>query len=374
MNRGGRATTTYTQARHLYSGNRQLVMEFNEIKACDFQPDGNWVAAIEEFAKLSLDPSQVYEVSDKIVVEYPFYVIGNGAKIRFMSREAGFFIRTKKQHIPMFDFEENVFLDCVFERGCEEANVCIESNPSMILQNCVFLNIYGVCFKPNTSCIIRGCHFVASNCGILTTNKFSRLTMKANTFEKCLVGVKTSALEVYCHDSVFINNLCSFFTTQNAVFRNCTFMIDDRENVPFTCGRLCDCSSGHALPLANLHFAKAKHLAFPVFTHCSIIRCRVYFGNRSNVLHPDGCNFLHSTLLLQSAASRVLSLTGTFSETSRVKKFLRRASNKSEKRRCMCGEEHDCPIPLSVDVTEVVRVNRQFHSVDSSEFMFSDSD
>lgn len=374
VNRPGNNTITYTEARQMYSVSRGMAHEYSEVSSYFFQPTDDWVEIVKTYAKISLDPTKVYEVSTKIVIEYPIYVIGNGAKIRFTSGDAGFFIRTKKDSVPMFDFDENVFLGCVFERGCEEPNVCIESNPTIILQSCVFLNMYGVCFKPNASCTLRGCHFVASRCGIKTSNGFSRITLKGCTFEKCLVGMQTSGLEVYMYDTVFNDNLCAVFAKQHLTCRNCTFIVNDRQSVPFTCDRLCDCTSGHSLPLANVHVAKAKNLPFPVFTHCSFIRCRVYLGARNNVFHPEGCNILHSTLLFDNASARVVCLTGLFMDTARVKKLLRRKSEKKELRWCLCGERHECPIPLSNDITSLMRVNREVHSVDSTEFMFSDSE
>lgn len=367
-------SVTYLEARRMYASNRWMIYEYNELKSFRLEPDGDWNSAIREYAKISLDGSKVYEIKEKIVIENPAYIIGNGAKIRFTSKNAGIFFRSRRDNVPMFDFEENVILDCVFERGCEEPNVCVESNTPFIVQNCVFINMYGICIKANSSCTVRGSHFVASYCGIKTSNNFSRVALKACTFEKCLIGIQTNGIEVFCYDTVFINNLCSLFAKQHLTCRNCTFVINERDSVPFTCGKLCDCTSGHAVPLANIHIAKAKQLQFPVFTHCSFIRCRLYLGNRNNVFHPEGCNFLHSTLLLQNATSRVLCMTGLFADTSRVKKLLRRSSGQEEKRWCLCGDQHDCPIPLSNDITSVVKVNREFHSVDSSEFIFSDSD
>lgn len=365
----GDRLVTYEEAlsQHAVQGDNYK-LEFDELVTCVIAPGCDIAKLIKKFAKVAFKAGEEYTLSSRIEITTPCYISGCGAKIKLLTEDAGFFFKSRYNSIPVVEMEKQTITDVVFNgMGLERTKPVVEANLPILLHNCVFIDADEMpAVKANMQATLRGCHFLGNKAAVWQEVNY---TIKLNNcvFERNTIAIASRG-SISLKNCCFVDNVCSVYVKENLDCETTTFSMMEKNNVPFQ-NRMCVCLAGiHVLPLAHLHVESNNQTGFPIFSHCNIIRCRLYIGSRNGLFTGDGCNFLYSTLLLEKTAARRISLIGAYDNGLVIRKVVSRTSDRNEHRACLWGGWHTSPVLQTSNVTSKLKVDRFLYSVDAPEF------
>lgn len=341
---------------------------FSQIVTHHLQAGEDLEEALNTHVKVSLDPSQDYEIARPILVRTNCYLIGNGASIKVTCRDSAVICISNSLSGPSIGGMQCPTISNVkFLGDFEIKGHVIFANSHCMVHGCDFLNFAGTCIRSCTGIIVRGCLFVACDRGLRCDGDYVA-TVKYNTFKGCLVCIATK------NDFEILGNMCSdsycFLLTSGSgrIANNCitcpiVSCVDRYQNLDLT-----TCFGGVTAPLCTLHLVENRRKFWPKMEHNNFYRARAYLGFRKGICNPHHCTWHYCHICLDMNSENKLSLHGSFDQSVNVSKLVCFDMDNRAMSRCECGTSHLVPVPVFSSITEDLKTDGSVQSCHSLEY------
>lgn len=345
---------------------------FDQVITYPLKPEDDWTQMIKRHAKVSLDPKKVYILNQKLDLEGPVYIIGNGAKV-LVSGELDNIIQVhpKNPGPSVTNMWGVVFTDVHFERDGTYSGTLARCHSFTVFHGCTFSGFTGTALVLKAGGEVKGCCFLANYRCVLNESRASVL-IKCCTFDKNILGaVGRGPLNViYC---MFRETYCCALFQVHGRFKFNTVMdptaLADRTNLS-----VGTCAEGNMTMLCAVHIVGNFSSRFVDMSHNQFLRADVYVGMRSGVWCCPQSSFHHSRIYVTAESLSRVSLTGTYTASLRVMKMYRPEMDLCRGRLCECGATHAYYPMMLVEVTDSLRQNPCLNSVDSLDYSSDEED
>lgn len=358
-----------------YNRNYEVYSEqysFEQIITYPLQPEDNWTLKIKEHAKVSLDPNKLYVLSEKIDVEGPVYVIGNGAKVR-VSGELDCLIQVhpKNPGPNVTNMWGVIFTNVIFERDGLYSGTLARCHSFTVFHGCTFAGFVHTCLDFMAGGEVKGCCFIA-NFRCIINNSRNIVSVKCCTFDKNILGVvgRGPVNVVY---SMFRETYCCALFQVHGKFKFNSIMdptaLADRTNLS-----MGTCAEGNMTMLCAVHIVGNFSSRYVEMSHNQFLRGDIYVGCRAGVFSSPQTSFHHSRIYVTAESQSRVSFTGLYTGSLRVMKMYRPDIDRHRGRLCECGATHGYYPMMLLDVTADVLQNPCLHSVDSMDYSSDEDD
>lgn len=327
---------------------------------------------IKRHAKVSLDPKKVYVLENKVDLEAPCYIIGNGAKVLVRGELPNIIQVHPKQPGPSVTNMWGVVLtDMHFERDGTYTGVLARCHSFTMFHGCTFSGFTGTVLQLMAGGEIKGCCFLANYRCIINESRNSVL-VKSCTFDKNILGVvgRGPCNVIYC---MFRETYCCALFQVHGRFKFNTVLdptaLADRSSLA-----LGTCAEGNMTMLCAVHIVGHFASRYVEMSHVQMLRGDIYVGCRSGVWCCPQSSLHHSRLYVTSESIGRLSLTGMYTSSLRVMKMYRPDLDTYRGRLCECGATHSYYTMMLNDVTRSLLQNPCVNSVDCLDYSSDEED
>ncbi|BBE29301.1 large T-antigen [Bat mastadenovirus] len=347
-------------------------VNFENIIPYRVKPGDDLALAIKTHAKITLDTSAEYVISETIKITGACYIIGNAAVIKSSIVGMPLFEVLNADSIPCIGFMERVcFSNLIFQCTGGDMAVCCCSHRNVMFHGCVFSGPHMLCLDLRAGGEVRGCQFFGAVCAIRSRGLYS-VRVKNNTFEKCVFGVVTGSRSSFSH-CLFRDCTCSLRLGGQGSITHCQFIVTAVEEAPMNL-QLCTCegNGAHVAALGNLHIASHRDSPWPKFVNNVFLRMRVYLGRRAGVFSPKYCMFGMSVIAAPRGVAQRVYMFSVYDSSCAIMQ-LSPMDELTAERLCTCGGRHCTPRMRATYVTDT-RIDREVNSLDTAEFSSSDDE
>lgn len=336
------------------------------------KPEDDLGTVIRTHAKVSLDPRVVYTLSNKLDVEGPAYVIGNGAKVIVTGDlDCMIQVHPKNPGPSVTNMWGVVFTNVHFERDGLYSGMLARCHSFTLFHGCTFSGFVSTVVDFLAGGEVKGCCFLANYRCVVNSSR-SAVLVKSCTFDKCILGVigRGPANVVYC---MFRETYCCALFQVHGRFKYNTVCdptaLADRSNL--TMGT---CAEGNMTMLCAVHIVGHFSARQVDMGHNQFLRGDVYVGCRSGIWTCPQSSFNHSRIYVTTESMSRVSLSGVYTGSLRVMKMYRPDLDAYRGRLCECGATHGYHPMMLVDVTADLVQNPCLHSVDSLDYSSDEED
>nr|WGN96521.1 large T-antigen [Lemur mastadenovirus] len=333
---------------------------FEQVKTYNMEPWENWEEVIKVHAKVSLDPSKVYEITEPICITNLAYICGNGATVRVRCDAPVVFSVSVKEYRPRITgWEKVVFCQTRFVRDSGVQKVFLSAKSTIAIHGCDFVGFLGKVLELNHGGSVRGCYFVGCFQGVYVDCFFA--DVRSCVFDKCVMGVfALSDVGIYNNQS--FDTPCFLYLKRAAVVRNNTYQRPcEREQT--IQANMVTCREHDVIPLGGIHIASSKDM-WPFFIKNNLVHCKVYLGDRRGVIDFRKCTFFYCTLVVHRDSMTKFNLKAAYDSTLQVYK-MDGVQAKTRMRLCECGTSHALIYPKLLDISDHVKSDRLVDTVEA---------
>nr|QYW15021.1 E1B-55K [Bat mastadenovirus] len=345
---------------------------FEQIITYPLQPEDNWSVKIREHAKVSLDPTKVYTLSEKLDVEGPVYIIGNGARVRVSGNlDCLIQVHPKNPGPNVTNMWGVVFTNVIFERDGIYTGTFARCHSFTVFHGCTFAGFVNTVIDFMAGGEVKGCCFIANYRCVVNSSRNSVL-VKCCTFDKNILGVvaRGPANVVYC---MFRETYCCALFQVHGRFKFNSVM-DPTALADRTSLAMGTCAEGNMTMLCAVHIVGNFASRYVDMSHNQFLRGDIYVGCRAGVFCCPQSSFHHSRMYVTAESQSRISFTGLYTASLRVMKMYRPDLDHHRGRLCECGATHAYYPMMLMDVTQDVLQNPCLHSVDSLDYSSDEED